>query len=264
MYTLSSINPDGTTSNGAANPSPTRSSDRLEELLKTALEESAKNDGRETEILDEDSNRLFRSSILKVAPKVEKALGLALKYHAGQTRKGDFKEYIIHILEISELLFEGGETDPDLITASLCHDLLEDTACPEAEIEATCGAEVLRIVKAVSNDPELEDKSLWESKKENYIATVRAGGQKAELVALADKIVNLRSLLKAWRREGDAIWTRFNRGRDKKLWFEKKVLEMLEEEGLNHPLLEIYREMIKELETLPPTTHSATLRHPQY
>lgn len=275
MYTLSTINPDGSTAENSAAPdgpahttaahaeAPTRSSVSLEELLATALEENAKNDGRETEILDEESNRLFRSSILKVAPNVENALKLALKYHAGQTRKGDFKEYIIHILEISELLYEGTDPalivhpDPDIITASICHDLLEDTACPEAEIASNCGVETLRIVKAVSNDPELENPADWEKKKEKYIAGVRAGGQKAKLVALADKIVNLRSLLKAWRREGDAVWTRFHRGRDKKLWFEKKVLEMLEEEGLNqhggteHPLLNVYRGLIKELAELP-------------
>jgi|GEM_PF-770171 len=201
----------------------------------------------EVEIFNDDYKSLFRGSMMLLSPRVEIALRMACKYHFGQMRKGDDKQYIIHILEISKLLFGRGgiKVDWEIIAASLCHDLLEDTDCPESEIEKWCGPEVLKIVKAVSNDSSLE----WEEKKEKYIESVKKGGEKAMIVCLADKVVNLESLLKIYKKEGEKVWVRFNRGRDKKLWFEKAVLQMLKEK-LRHPLIEIYNNLVSEFDKI--------------
>jgi len=208
--------------------------------------ERAEDGAHEIEIFNEEYKSLFRGSMMLLSPRVEIALRMAFKYHGGQIRKGDDKQYIIHILEISRLLFSRGGTEVDweIIAASLCHDLLEDTDCPESEIEEWCGPEVLRIVKAVTNDENLD----WEAKKSKYIETVKAGGEKAMIVCLADKIVNLKALLEIYEKEGEKVWTRFNRGKEKKLWFESSVLEMLKE-NLEHPLMESYEKLIKELES---------------
>lgn len=208
-------------------------------------QEEAENGGYEFEIFDEGPSSIFRGSMMLLHPIVFNALNLARKYHYGQMRKGDDKQYIIHILEISRLLFGhgGSGVDPEIIAASICHDLLEDTDCTEVEIEQLCGAEVVRTVKAVTNDSSLE----WEAKKSKYIETAREGGEKAMIVCLADKIVNLKALLKIYKQEGEKVWTRFNRGKDKKLWFEKAVLHMLKE-NLGHSLIKRYEDLISEFE----------------
>jgi len=95
----------------------------------------------------------------------------------------------------------------------------------------------------LSNDDSLD----WEAKKQKYIETVEAGGKKVMTVSLADKIVNMRSLLEIYRKDGEAIWERFNRGKAAKLWFENSVLEMLQK-NLDHPLVEVYAGLINELE----------------
>ena len=217
----------------------------------------------EIEIFDENPKSIFRASMILLSIRVERALYLALKYHQGQIRKGDGKQYIIHILGISRLLFGhgGNNLDIDVITASICHDLLEDTTCTEEEIEANCGPEVLRIVKAVSNDPELESKEDWEDKKIKYIESVKAGERKAMIVCLADKIVNLRALLRTYKQVGETVWERFNRGKEKKLWFEKKVLEMLKE-NLDHPLVEAYERHIREVEMVGESASGEYSSHP--
>ena len=239
-----------------------KESENLEEILELAIEgfkivnpsfknykdwaEGAEDGGYELEIFGNGYKSLFRGSMMLLSPRVEIALRMALRHHAGQIRKGDDKQYIIHILEISKLLFGRGgiEVDWEIIAAGLCHDLLEDTDCPELEIEEWCGPEVLRIVKAVTNDSSLE----WEEKKAKYIETVRAGGEKAMIVCLADKIVNLKALLEIYEIEGEKVWKRFNRGKEEKLWFENSVLKMLKE-NLEHPLIERYEDLIKELES---------------
>ena len=214
-------------------------------------DEKAEDIGYEVEIFGHDSMPLFRASMILLSPQVEIALMMALRHHKGQIRKADGNQYIIHILEISKLLYDNGgmNKDRELIAASLCHDLLEDTKCPESEIEEWCGKEVLRIVKAVTNDDSLS----WEEKKLKYIRDVKAGGEKAMMVCLADKIVNLRSLLDAHKDQGDEVWKHFNRGREDKLWFENAVLAMLKENlktsNFSAPmLLEWYEKKIGELE----------------
>ncbi len=155
-------------------------------------------------------------------------------------------QYMVHIMQISRLLYRAG-FEADIIAAGLCHDLLEDTKCSGKEIKDACGAEILRIVRAVSNDKRLEDLKDWEKKKEGYVGSVRAGGEKAIAVSIADKIVNLEALFRIYAKDGDAIWSRFNRGRDKKLWFEKLVLKMAKE-NWNHLLVEQYEKLLGEFE----------------
>lgn len=199
------------------------------------------------QIRDENSHILFvASKVLLISDKVLNALRLAMKYHYGQIRKGDsYTPYIRHILEITSLLLRY-HNDEVLIASAFCHDLLEDSNCSEQEIEEQCGKEVLRIVQAVSTDSELEENENWEKKKSNYIKCVKEGGIQAMTVCLADKIVNLYSLQRVLKLEGDKVWSRFNRGKDKKHWFESECLKMLKE-NLEHPLIEVYEGLINEI-----------------
>lgn len=210
-------------------------------------ENNAVEDGFEYEILTEEPNSIFRASIL-LKDSVMGALLLARKYHRGSKRKGDGLEYIVHILEITRLLDKRG-FEAEIIAAAFCHDLLEDTKCKENEIVEACGKEVLRIVKAVSNDVKLKRKVDWEKKKEKYIQAVMKGGEKAIAVCIADKIVNLKALLKAYEKDGPTIWTRFNKGKKQKLWFEKSVLKMAKQNWKN-PLVKDYAGLVKEMEAL--------------
>ena len=189
---------------------------------------------------------IFRVSSVLQSQEIYNSLFLIKKYHSGQKRKGDGHPYLEHPLEVAHILFRA-RLDPDIIAAGYCHDLLEDTDCQEHEIEEKCGKEVLRIVKAVSNDEELSDKADWEKKKSKYVESVRAGGEKAIAVSVADKIANLYSFLEQYKKEGPKLWQKFNRGKDKKVWFEKEVLKMAQE-GWKHPMLKTLEALIQKLE----------------
>lgn len=202
-------------------------------------------------ISDVKVGEIFRASIL-IEDDTRRAFALAQKYHRDQTRKGGGQQYIIHIMMISQMLWtllQYGKVDRPTLLAGICHDLLEDTTCNEEEIAQVCGQEVLRIVKAVSSDPQLEDAEQWEQKKQQYIVSVEDGGSKAMIVALCDKIVNMRSLFAEYDIEGSSVWTHFNRGKEKKVWFEKNVLSMLQKH-LSTPILSEYEIMITRLEKL--------------
>lgn len=175
---------------------------------------------------------------------VEKAARVAAHAHWTQKRKGDDLPYIIHPVMVAVKLIK--HTFPDaVIAAALTHDVLEDTDYPEAKMRAELGDDVLHIVKTVTHDRSLP----WEEKKKKYIETVRAGSEGARAVAVSDKIHNLESLLLAYEDQGPALWKRFNRGRDKKLWFEKAMLQMLKE-SWRHPLIDEYERLIEKMTKL--------------
>lgn len=239
-------------------------SDNLEEILDLAVigfwklnpsmktyhdwETKAEDGGFDFQIIA-DKRIIFRSSMLLADPRMMGAIFLIRSYHSGQKRKGDDFPYLEHPLEVGYRLWRDGFSG-DVVTAALCHDLLEDTKCSESEIKEKCGEEVLRIVKAVSNDESLSDKKDWEKKKAKYVESVRAGGEKAIAVSVMDKICNLQSFFDQYEKEGPSLWKKFNRGKEKKLWFEKEVIKMAKEKW-NHQLLKTLETLVSKLEQLP-------------
>jgi len=128
-----------------------------------------------------------------------------------------------------------------VIAAALTHDILEDTDFPEDKFKNELGEEVLKIVKAVTND----DSLAWEEKKKKYIETAKNSSNEVKAVVVADKIHNIESLLIAYEKQGPAIWKKFNRGKEKKVWFENKALNMLKETW-NHPLIKEYEDLLNQ------------------
>jgi len=176
----------------------------------------------------------------KLVNIIEKAVRISVVAHKDQTRKGDDLPYIIHPFMVAIKLAKNNFPDT-VIAAALTHDVLEDTEYPEDKLKNELGAEVLEIVKSVTNDDSLP----WEEKKKKYVETVRAGSDGAKAVAVADKIHNLESLLLAYSKQGPELWKKFNRGKVQKLWFENEVLKMLKETW-QHPLVEEYEKLLEQ------------------
>jgi (p)ppGpp synthase/HD superfamily hydrolase len=155
---------------------------------------------------------------------IEKATRIAVEVHEGQRRKVDGLPYIIHPVMVALKLAKYNFPDK-VIAAALAHDILEETKYPEEKLRKELGDEVAEIVKAVTNE-NIPD---WEEKKKKYVESVLNGSKDAKAVSVADKIHNLESLLIAYEEQGLSIWGKFNRGKEKKIWFENEVLKMLKD-----------------------------------
>lgn len=173
---------------------------------------------------------------------VEKAVRIAAIAHKEQVRKTDNTPYIVHPIMCAFLLKEHG-FGPEVIAAALVHDVVEDTDVTLNDLRTELGNTVADIVAAVSEDGSLA----WEERKQAYVASVREASEEAKAVSIADKIHNMESLLAALDEQGEALWAKFNRGKDKKLWFEKEMLAIFEA-SWQHPLVERYRTLIEMLE----------------
>ena len=173
---------------------------------------------------------------------IEKAMHIAVVVHSGQLRKGDESPYIIHPVMVALKLAKYNFSD-SIIAAALTHDVLEDTDFPIEQLREELGDEVFGIVKSVTQDGSLS----WEEKKEKYIEDVRNGSDGAKAVSVADKIHNIESLEDAYSKQGSDIWKKFNRGMEKKMWFENEVLKMLKETW-KHPLIDEYESSLRRME----------------
>jgi guanosine-3',5'-bis(diphosphate) 3'-pyrophosphohydrolase len=175
----------------------------------------------------------------------ETALKLAVKAHDGQKRKHDGSAYVTHPIMVARLVEEAGFSET-VVAAALVHDVLEDTTVTESELRVQLGDEVADIVTAVSEDTDLP----WEERKEAYVRSVVAAGEAVWAVSVADKIHNAGDLIQFHAAAGPDAWKVFNRGKEKKIWFEKLLYTELAQVW-QHSLLDEYAYKITELEALP-------------
>ncbi|XP_075934738.1 guanosine-3',5'-bis(diphosphate) 3'-pyrophosphohydrolase MESH1 [Anarhichas minor] len=128
-------------------------------------------------------------------------VNFAAEKHRNQRRKDpEETPYINHPIGVARILsHEGGVTDIEVLQAALLHDTVEDTDTSLAELEATFGTIVARIVEEVTDDKSLPK---HERKRQQVEHAAHCSCQ-AKLVKLADKLYNLRDL----NRSTPAGWT---------------------------------------------------------
>lgn len=175
---------------------------------------------------------------------VDIAKTVAVEAHKNQVRKSDGSPYIFHPEAVASVLAEAGFGET-VVAAAWVHDVLEDTEVSEVELRQKLGEEVVDIVRGVSEDKSLE----WKKRKEVYIERVVASGESVKAVSVADKIHNTLSLIDAHSAHGPSIWTKFRRGRDESLWFQRTLCNRLKVVW-RHPLLDRYEKLVQILEKL--------------
>jgi hypothetical protein len=175
--------------------------------------------------------------------RLEKALVTALRIHWHQKRKGDNSTpYAVHPVSVAILLSQYTD-DEDIIIAGLLHDALEDTRYSAKEIERDFGKRVLGIVREVT---EQNPRAPWEHRKFEYLAGIAKKSKEACLVALADKIHNVKSLQYAYAVLGEKLWKRFNASKEKKLWFYEEIYKSIKKK-FRHGLVRELHHVLKEM-----------------
>jgi (p)ppGpp synthase/HD superfamily hydrolase len=178
--------------------------------------------------------------------RIERAIALAVEAHRDQARKGDGTlPYVVHPVTVA-LILSRYTDDEDTIIAGLLHDALEDTELDEATIERAFGAKVLGMVRDVT-EPALPGLS-WETRKDRYLRQLERAPRGSLLVASADKIANLISMISAHVAHGDTLWERFTAPPAHKLRFYRQVAETVRGAWPTCPLLQEFRNRLEEAE----------------
>ena len=158
--------------------------------------------------------------------RFENALAYAHQLHVHQRRKGNQTPYIAHLLSVTSLVLEAGG-DEDTAIAALLHDAVEDQGGLETldEIRQRFGDRVATIVEACS-DTYVQPKPPWQERKEAYLQHLPESSPEAQLVSLADKLHNARSILRDLTQDGNLVWDKFNGGKAGTLWYYRRLVEI--------------------------------------
>jgi (p)ppGpp synthase/HD superfamily hydrolase len=176
---------------------------------------------------------------MKLTQRFESALIYATRLHANQTRKVGGTPYIAHLLSVAALVLEAGGSEDEAI-AALLHDSIEDQGGKtiREQILQDFGATVVEIIDGCT-EWDTPPKPPWLERKNRYLEKLRYASPSVRLVSIADKLHNARSLLADWQRFGDAIWSEFNGGKEKTLWFYQSLVRVYKETGSNVMIAEL-------------------------
>ena len=142
---------------------------------------------------------------------LDRAIIFAVKAHAGTERRGKGFPYIVHPMEAMEIVATM-TPDQELLAAAALHDTVEDTSVTIEDIRAQFGDRVASLVQSES-DVFIEGKSeedSWHERKQAAMDRLAAASHEAKMVALGDKLSNLRAIARDYAVQGDALWQLFH------------------------------------------------------
>ncbi len=141
----------------------------------------------------------------------DKAVIFAVKAHAGTERRGKGFPYIIHPMEAAEIV-STITSDPELLAAAILHDVVEDTGTTVEDLRAAFGDRIADLVASESDTFQegLSEAESWHGRKEEGIRRLRTASRDAKIVALGDKLSNMRAIARDYSLKGDAFWSLFH------------------------------------------------------
>lgn len=176
---------------------------------------------------------------------INMAIEMAAKAHKEQLRKVSDIPYIVHPFEVALILQENGG-DEEIITAGILHDTLEDTFLTKEDIKEKFGERILELVIGASEELENRDARPWKERKTHTVESVKNASVKIKLITCADKLSNIRSMIRDYNKSGDELWKKFNAPyREQKWYYENMVKSLVELDG--YKMYEEFKESVKYL-----------------
>ena len=157
---------------------------------------------------------------------IDKAITFATHAHEGQFRKGTQRPFILHPLEVGDIVGTMTE-DEEIISAAILHDTIEDC---EGVTEEIIRAEFSpRVANLVAGESEDKSKS-WMERKSHTIEKLKTAPKEIQMIGLADKLSNMRDIDRDYPICGEELWNRF-RMKDKNVigWYYKSIKDSLKD-----------------------------------
>ena len=153
---------------------------------------------------------------------LDRAIIFAVKAHAGTERRGKGYPYIVHPMEAVEIVSTMTK-DQELLAAAALHDTVEDTDVTVEQIREEFGDRVAELVAdetveipdQVGNDviagsDRPSEEETWHARKQAAIDHLAKASHDAKIVALGDKLSNMRAIARDYAIQGDALWNIFH------------------------------------------------------
>ncbi len=169
----------------------------------------------------------------------DKAAEFALKAHSGVERRGKNTPYALHVFEAANIIASMTD-DQELIAAGLLHDVVEDTDATVEEIEKEFGARVAKLVNGDTQPKFSGPRSeTWQLSKQFAIDHLKSATLEEKMVAMGDKLSNMRAIARDFEEIGDKLWSKFNAPKPQLIeWYYRSLVEVLSDLKIYQP----YRE----------------------
>lgn len=142
---------------------------------------------------------------------LDRAIIFAVKAHAGTERRGKGFPYIVHPMEAMEIVATM-TPDLELLAAAALHDTVEDTNVTVEQICQEFGERVASLVAAESDVvmEGISEEDSWHARKQAAIDRLAKAPHDAKIVALGDKLSNMRAIARDYAVQGDKLWSLFH------------------------------------------------------
>jgi myo-inositol-1(or 4)-monophosphatase len=142
---------------------------------------------------------------------LDRAIVFAVRAHAGTERRCKGFPYIVHPLEAVEIVATM-TSDQELLAAAALHDVVEDTDITLEQIRDEFGERIAALVAAETDElyPEVHDVENWRKRKQAAIDRLASASLDAKMVALGDKLSNMRAIARDYEVKGDELWKIFH------------------------------------------------------
>jgi len=140
---------------------------------------------------------------------LDRAITFAVKAHQGMERKGKGFPYVVHPME-AVCIVATMTNDQELLAAAALHDVIEDTDTTADDLKKEFGERVAMLVEAESDDKAGGSKAeTWHQRKQDTLDRLRNADLDIKIVALGDKLSNMRAIAHDYAVLGDELWNRF-------------------------------------------------------
>lgn len=142
---------------------------------------------------------------------LDRAIIFAVHAHAGTERRGKGFPYIVHPMEAVEIVATM-TPDQELLAAAALHDTVEDTDVTIDQIREEFGERIASLVASESDTFEegVSEEDSWHSRKRAAIERLANASHDAKIVALGDKLSNMRAIARDYSMQGDSFWNLFH------------------------------------------------------
>lgn len=186
---------------------------------------------------------------MKLTPRLDNALRISARAHRKQIRRGSNTPYIIHPFGVMFIASQYTD-DEDVLVACLLHDIIEDVPkeYSKEQMEKDFGERVVRLVLGVTKDSSIHD---WKASCDAYLYNLEhLAPAESAIIAVADKIHNIMSIITDYEKLGDDVWNLFSCDKQSQKWWFKSTYEVAEKRIPNNKILEYFDQYIEKINKL--------------
>ena len=138
---------------------------------------------------------------------LDRAILFAVQAHAGTQRRGKGFPYVVHPMEAMAIAATMTD-DQEVLAAAALHDVVEDTDVTLDDLRSQFGERVASLVDTESDRREAGQD--WRARKEASLKRLREASRDAKIVALGDKLSNMRAIARDSTSKGEVFWDLFH------------------------------------------------------